>query len=64
MEMKDVIAPTSTKQNQKGRKLGRNKKKCARYRLEGRREKNKARKKVRNYKREARLQRLREKKTA
>ncbi len=34
----------SAKNTRKGRKIGRNKVKCARYRAEGRREKNKARK--------------------
>ncbi len=34
----------AAKKTKKGRKIGRNKAKCERYRAEGRREKNKARK--------------------
>lgn len=39
------------KGSKKGRKIGRNKVKCERYRLEGRREKNKARKAAKRLKR-------------
>lgn len=46
------------KGSKKGRKIGRNKVKCERYRLENRREKNKAR---RAAKREARIRRKLEK---
>lgn len=41
------------KKGKKNRKHGRNKKFCERYRLEGRREKNKARKAIRHAKRMA-----------
>ena len=57
----DVViqANVSRKKSGGSKKLGRNKKKCARYRLEGRREKNKIIKKARNAKRIARLHQLR-----
>jgi hypothetical protein len=44
------------------RKIGRNKKKCERYRLEGRREKNKRRKQLRLQKKYAKNKARREKK--
>ena len=52
---------TSRKKSGNSRKIGRNVKVCAKYRLEGRREKNKARKAIRNAKRQEKLDRLREK---
>ena len=54
------LAP-SKKQSGGSRKLGRNKKKCARYFLEGRKEKNRSVRRLRNPKREAKLAVLREK---
>ena len=51
----------SRKKSGNSRKLGRNAKVCAKYRLEGRRDINYTRKAIRNAKREAKLDRLREK---
>ena len=47
--MSDIVR----RKGKKNRKHGRNKKFCERYRAEGRREKNKARKQARHKKREA-----------
>jgi len=45
------MAEKKTQKGKKGqRKIGRNKKKCERYRLEGRREKNKERKRLKRLK--------------
>ena len=43
----------------KGKKIGRNEKKCKRYRTEGRREKNKVRKAKKESRRQAKLTQLR-----
>ncbi len=55
------IKGVSKKKSGGAKKLGRNAKKCTAYRQAGTREKNKARRLLKAFKREARLQRLREK---
>jgi len=56
-----VKTPKRTSGGGGQRKYGRNTKKCAKYSLEGRREKNKSRKKVKQNKRMAKLELLRKK---
>ncbi len=62
--MSDVVIKSVKKGGRKSggsKKYGRNEKKCAKYRAQGRREKNRARKLAKNIKREIRLDALREK---
>ncbi len=58
--MEEVKVKATRRQSGGSKKIGRNIKKCARYRLEGRREKNKEKKRLRNIKREGKLQELRD----
>ena len=61
MEISGIKIKTSKKKSGGSKKLGRNTKVCERYRAEGRREKNRARKLLKRIKREAKLQVLRDK---
>ena len=58
--MEEIKVKTSQRKSGGSKKLGRNTKKCARYRLEGRREKNKEKKRLRNIKREGNRKELRD----
>ncbi len=61
--MEEIKVKATRRQSGGSKKIGRNIKKCARYRAEGRREKNQALRHARNRKRAGKLEKLRPKRS-